>query len=129
MFIPKFYRCSVCGQMVSFLNDNCKCVDCPTCCGKPMTLLVANTSDGAAEKHVPVAERNGDELTVRVGSVAHPMTEEHFIEWVYVFFDNGGQRHIFKPGDKPECTFNVKFGKPVTIYAYCNIHGLWEAKL
>jgi superoxide reductase len=94
-----------------------------------MQLLVANTTDGAAEKHVPVIERNGDKVTVKVGSVAHPMLEEHYIQWIAVLQDGRLQRAALKPGDVPEAVFTLTApNAPVTAYEYCNLHGLWAAE-
>ena len=99
------------------------------CCGREMNRLEANTTDAATEKHVPEVELNGDVLTVRVGSVQHPMMSEHFIEWVYVQTERGGQRRAFEPGDRAEATFNVGQDNPLEVFAYCNLHGLWAMKI
>jgi superoxide reductase len=91
-----------------------------------MQLLVPNTSDGASEKHVPVIEVNGNKVVVKVGEVAHPMAEDHYIEWIALETKAGNQRHILKPGDKPETVFAIEEGDDViAAYAYCNKHGLW----
>ena len=92
--------------------------------GEPVT---ANTTDGAYEKHVPVIEHTGDSVTVKVGSVEHPMLEAHYIEWIVLETATGYQKHILKPGDKPEAHFAVT--EPVVAaYEYCNLHGLWMGK-
>jgi len=100
------------------------------CCGEDMVELVPNTSDGAKEKHVPVVEVSGDKVTVKVGSVSHPMEAEHYIMWVYIQTEQGGQRKNLNPGDKPEATFALADGdKVVAAFAYCNKHGLWKAEV
>ena len=97
------------------------------CCGKPMTKLEANSTDAAQEKHVPVIERKDGKLHVKVGSVDHPMAEEHYIEWIAVCSDKSTERITLSPGEKPEAVF-VDKGKAV-VYAYCNLHGLWKAEI
>ena len=98
------------------------------CCGQRMTELVAGTSDGAREKHVPVYEVNGNTVHVKVGEVAHPMIPEHYIEWIALQTKNGVQRKELKPGEKPEANFALCDGDEVAaVYAYCNLHGLWKA--
>lgn len=120
----KFYKCKHCGKIIGMV----KAVDVPTiCCGEPMEALIPNTVEAAKEKHIPVVKVSGDTVTVDVGSVAHPMTAEHMIEWVFVETENGGQRKTFKPGDAPHAEFVLKNDKLVAVYAYCNLHGLWKA--
>ena len=91
------------------------------------TELIANTTDGAHEKHVPVIEVSGDTVTVKVGSVEHPSLDAHYIEWIVLVTETGMQMKWLKPGMKPEATFKV-IDKPVAAYEYCNLHGLWMAK-
>lgn len=100
----------------------------PSCCGKPMELLEPNTVDAAQEKHVPVATVDGSVVTVKVGSVEHPMTEEHFISMIMLETDKGSlQVRYLTPEDKPEAQFAVAPGeKPVAAYEYCTLHGLWK---
>ena len=120
----KFFRCSHCGNLVGVINDS----GAPMiCCGDPMTLLVPNTSDGATEKHVPVLTRAGNKLHVAVGSVPHPMTEAHLIQWIYVSQGNRSQRVALSAGAEPAADFSVEDG-PVSVYEYCNLHGLWMAE-
>ncbi len=89
--------------------------------------IVANTTDGAYEKHVPVIEQSGDHVTVKVGSVAHPMLEQHYIEWIVLETATGYQKKDLKPGEAPEADFAVT--EPViAAYEYCNLHGLWMAR-
>jgi len=101
-----------------------------TCCGEHMTELVPGSVDASHEKHVPVVEVNGNTVTVKIGAVAHPMTEEHYIQWVYLHSENGGQRRCLVPGEEPKAVFELVDGdKPVTVFAYCNLHGLWKTDL
>jgi len=123
--MTRFLRCDVCGSVVGEIHR----AGVVTCCGKPMTELVPNTVDAAVEKHVPVVELNGDELIVKVGSVAHPMEDAHYIEWVYVSTSTGGQRRILLPGQEAEVKFNVSQDKPSEVLAYCNLHGLWMVRV
>lgn len=123
-FQPQFFRCAHCGQVVSVLKDAGVPI---VCCGQRMDLLTPNTTDAAFEKHVPVVERNGCELTVRVGSAAHPMLEAHHIEWIYLHTADGGQRRVLAPGAAPEAAFCAAEGEALEVYAYCNLHGLWMA--
>ena len=97
------------------------------CCGQKMTELVPGSTDAAQEKHVPVIKVDGDKVTVSVGSAAHPMVPEHFIEWIYLQTEKGGQRKALVPGAAPEAVFALTDDKPVAAYAYCNLHGLWKA--
>ena len=97
------------------------------CCGEPMAELTANTVEASQEKHLPVYTMEGGVLKVQVGSAEHPMLEAHYIEWIYVETEHGGQRKALKPGDKPAAEFAFAGGdKPVAVYAYCNLHGLWK---
>ena len=120
----KFYVCPVCGQVVEKVTDKGIPV---VCCGKPMEELKANTTDASQEKHVPVVTVDGNKVNVTVGSVAHPMEAEHYIEWIYVQTENGGLRKALNPGDAPEAEFCLGGDKAVAVYAYCNLHGLWKA--
>lgn len=121
----KFYLCKHCGNLVGMIHSSGVPL---VCCGENMAELVANTSDGASEKHVPVVTKNGSEVTVSVGSVGHPMQEEHHIAWIYLMTELGGQRKALIPGHEPKVTFALSEGeKPVTAFAYCNLHGLWKA--
>lgn len=126
MKAPKFLLCKHCGNIAALIKD----VGVPiVCCGEKMTELIPNTTDAAGEKHLPVVEVNGDTVTVSVGSVSHPMLEEHSIEWVYLLTENGGQRKVLNPGDEPKVVFNTSGDKPVAAYAYCNLHGLWKTDI
>ena len=117
------YQCGVCGNMVVVVHVGGGTL---VCCGQPMSLMVENTTDAAKEKHVPVLEKTADGWKVKVGSVAHPMTEEHYIEWIELQYDDKCSMVFLKPGDPPEAEFKVDTDK-VTARAYCNLHGLWKA--
>ena len=123
----KLLKCPICGNIVEMIEDKGVPV---MCCGKPMVELNANTTDGAVEKHVQVVEINGDILTVKVGSVEHPMLEEHYITMVLVEFDNRVLRVNLKPNEKPEAVFALNGYKGnVNVYEYCNLHGLWKTEV
>lgn len=118
-----FYRCELCGNMVALLKSGGGTL---TCCGQSMTKLVANTTDAAQEKHVPVVSHEDGKLRVQVGSVLHPMAEEHHIEWIAL--ESGDRLEIayLKPGEQPVAEFaDAESG---TVYEYCNLHGLWKAE-
>jgi superoxide reductase len=100
------------------------------CCGENMQELTANTVDASKEKHVPVTEINGNKVTVKVGSVAHPSLPEHYIAWIYLQTCCGGQRKCIGAGEAPEAEFLITEGeKPVAVFAYCNLHGLWKQEI
>ena len=120
----KFYRCATCGQIVAIVKKTGVPV---VCCGKPMQEMVPGTTDASLEKHVPVYELKDGKVIVSIGSVAHPMVEEHFIEWVSLQTKFGNQRKQLKPGDEPKVCFSICEGDEVeAVYAYCNLHGLWK---
>ena len=122
----RFYICEHCGNIVGLIHDG----GVPLmCCGQKMTALEPGTVEASVEKHLPVVTVEGDVVKVSVGSVAHPMVEEHFIEWVYLQTDRGGQRKCLAPGSEPSVTFALSDEKPVSVYAYCNLHGLWKTDL
>lgn len=119
----KFYLCKHCGNLVGMIHASGVPI---ICCGEPMTLLEANSVDASKEKHVPVVKVEGDKVTVKVGSVAHPMLPEHHIDWIYLQTEKGGQRKCLEIGAAPETCFTLSCGdKPVRAFAYCNLHGLW----
>ncbi|MDQ7772213.1 MAG: desulfoferrodoxin [Elusimicrobiales bacterium] len=117
------YKCGICGNIVAAVHAGGGEL---VCCGKPMDLMKENTVDAAKEKHVPVIEKTADGYKVRVGSVAHPMEEKHYIEWIELVADGKSYRTFLKPGMAPEAEFCVKAGK-VSAREYCNLHGLWKA--
>lgn len=120
-----FYRCSVCGNLVGMIEDGGGEL---VCCGQPMDLLKANSTDASNEKHVPVLSKDGNKLHVVVGSVAHPMLAEHYIQWICLVQNGRTQRVALKPGDAPVADFYIEDGA-LTVYEYCNLHGLWVAEL
>jgi len=118
------YKCELCGNIVEVLHAGGGML---VCCGQPMKQLVENTVDAAKEKHVPVVERSAAGITVKVGSVAHPMEEQHWIQWIELLADGRVYRQHLKPGDKPEATFPPLEAAQLTAREYCNLHGLWKA--
>lgn len=123
----KFYRCNHCGNIVVKIIDSGVDV---VCCGEEMQELVANTTDAATEKHVPVVKVVGNLVTVTVGSVEHPMLDNHYIQWIYLQTKQGGQRKSLLPGAKPQVVFALAPGdEPVAAFEYCNLHGLWKADI
>ena len=118
----QIYKCEVCGNIVEVLHEGQGEL---VCCGQPMKLFVENTVDAAREKHVPVMEKTTTGTKVKVGSVAHPMEEKHYIEWIEVIINGKAYRQFLKPGDAPEAAFDVK-GEKITPREYCNLHGLWR---
>jgi len=124
-YLMKFFVCKVCGNLVEMIRESGAPM---SCCGQNMTELIPGTSDGATEKHVPVCTVDGNKVTVTVGSVEHPMLEEHYIQWIVIETEKGVQRKNLKPGDKPCAEFILTEGdKVVGVYEYCNLHGLWKA--
>lgn len=117
------YKCALCGNIVEVLHAG---VGQLVCCGKPMTALKENTTDAALEKHVPVIEKISGGVKVSVGSVAHPMLPEHYIEWIEIIADGKVCRKYLNPSDAPEAVFNVEADN-ITVREYCNLHGLWKA--
>lgn len=123
----KFFKCMHCGNVVVKVFDQGVPV---SCCGENMVELRANDTDGAREKHVPQVAVDGPTVTVKVGEVAHPMTEPHFITMIVLVTEKGYQVAPLTPADAPEATFAVAEGdKPVRAYEYCNLHGLWVAEI
>ena len=124
--MSKFYICEHCGNIIGKIHD----AGVPVmCCGQKMTALEPNTVEASGEKHLPVAVVEGDVVRVSIGSVAHPMVPEHSIQWVYLETDKGGQRKNLQPGEAPEVSFALCGEKPVAVYAYCNLHGLWMTEV
>jgi len=121
-----FFRCEICGNLVGLVEDGGVPM---VCCGQPMTKLVANSRDAAVEKHVPFLTRDGKNLTVQVGETAHPMTPEHYIQWILIMQGNKTQRVELSPEDAPKAEFVLDCADtPFIVYAYCNLHGLWKAE-
>ncbi len=122
----KFFLCKHCGNLIGLIDNQ----GVPMlCCGEKMQELVPNTAEAAKEKHLPVATWDGDTLIVDVGSVAHPMSEEHHIAFIYVETERGGQRKGLATDDAPQARFTFVDDAPVAVYAYCNLHGLWKTGL
>ena len=122
----RFYICEHCGNLIGMIHD----AGVPMmCCGQKMSELKPGTVEASAEKHIPVVTIEGNIVKVEIGSVAHPMVEEHSILWVYLQTDRGGQRKCLEVGKEPVVTFALTDEKPVAAYAYCNLHGLWKADI
>lgn len=122
----RFFICEHCGNIVGLI----KSAGVPIkCCGQNMTELIPGTVEAAVEKHIPVVKVEGNTVTVNVGEVSHPMTEEHLIQWVYLQTTKGGQRKNLLPSQEPVVTFTLSDEEPVAVYAYCNLHGLWKAEI
>lgn len=101
-----------------------------TCCGEEMTLLQPKTTDVGNEKHLPVVEKlSNNQIKVTIGSVLHPMTPEHFIQWIFVAQNNSFQIHTFKPEEQPVATFYVHPEETIKVYEFCNLHGLWLTEI
>lgn len=121
----KFFVCKTCGNLVEMIKESGVSM---MCCGQNMVELIPGTSDGAMEKHVPVYSVEGNKVTVCVGSVAHPMVAEHYIEWVAIETKKGCQMKKLEPGEAPKAEFMLTDDDTVVaVYAYCNLHGLWKA--
>ena len=120
----KFYRCERCGNIAGKIKDSGVPM---VCCGEKMKRLEPGVVEASHEKHIPVVSVEGDKVKVVVGSVEHPMVSEHSIEWIYLETDKGGQRKNLAPGEAPVALFALAGEKPVAVYAYCNLHGLWKA--
>ena len=126
MASQKFYICSKCGNLVGFISSQGAPL---VCCGERMKELVPNTVDAATEKHLPDVTISGDVVEVSVGSVLHPMLEEHNISFIYIQTENGGQRKKLEVGKEPKATFVLSDDKVVAVFAYCNLHGLWKVEI
>ena len=124
-FERKFFRCAVCGNIVGLIEDGGGVL---ICCGQNMNKLIPNTTDGAFEKHIPVGTFENGRLLVTVGSAPHPMIEAHHIMWIAVAAGNTTMRISLNPDEAPSAEFFIK-KQPATIYAYCNLHGLWRAEM
>jgi len=118
----EIYKCEVCGNIVEVLHAGGGEL---ACCDQPMKLIVENTVDAAKEKHVPVIEKTDKGYLVKVGSVAHPMEEKHYIEWIELIADGKAYRQFLAPGQAPEALFCIEAAS-VAAREYCNLHGLWK---
>ena len=121
----KFFICKHCGNLIGLIDNK----GVPMiCCGENMAELVPNTIEASTEKHLPKVTVSGDCIEVQVGSTVHPMEDAHNITFVYVETEKGGQRKCLKPGSAPKVSFRFVEDKPVAVYAFCNIHGLWKTE-
>ncbi len=124
----KFYICKVCGNLVDLINEGGGTL---VCCGEDMQLFEVNTVDADYEKHIPVVNKLTEEgldiLEIKIGSVEHPMIREHYIDFLYVQYEDGGT--MIKLDDKPYAKVNVTGKTPIGVYAYCNLHGMWGTEL
>ncbi|MEE4604464.1 MAG: desulfoferrodoxin [Desulfobacteraceae bacterium] len=116
------YKCETCGNIVEVLHGGDGEL---VCCGEPMKLMVENKVDAAKEKHVPVIEKISGGVKVKIGSVAHPMEDKHYIEWIEIIADGKAYRQFLKSGEKPEASFQVTADK-IQAREFCNLHGLWK---
>ena len=122
----KFYICAHCGNIVEMVHD----AGVPViCCGQKMDELVPNSVEASGEKHIPAVTVHEEYVEVNVGSVDHPMVDVHWIEWVQLLTDKGSYRHYLNPGEAPYVKFQLGSEKPLAVYAYCNLHGLWKTEL
>ena len=119
----QIFRCNVCGNIVEILHVGGGEL---VCCNQPMEQLKEKTEDAGKEKHVPVFENTATGTRVKVGSVPHPMEEEHYIEWIEILADDDVYREFLKPGDKPEAGFDLK-KDGIIAREYCSVHGLWKS--
>ncbi len=119
------YKCPACGNVVEVLTVGGGEL---ICCGEPMILQTENTVDASVEKHLPIVEREENEITVVVGEVEHPMDEDHYIEWIEVITDKKVYRQNLKPTDKPIAKFQISADAEIVVRAYCNLHGLWKSQ-
>jgi superoxide reductase len=122
----KFYVCSHCRNIAEMVYDTDIAL---YCCGDKMQELVPNTVEASGEKHIPAVKVGDGVVEVNVGSVDHPMEEIHWIEWVQLVTDKGMHRRFLKPGEAPNVSFRLEDEKPLAVYAYCNLHGLWKTEL
>ena len=122
----KIFICNTCGNIVGMVFDSGVNM---VCCGEEMEELVPNTVEASIEKHLPVVEIEGNLVKVNVGSADHPMIPEHYIEWIYIQTEKGGQRKNLSPGEAPNAVFALENDKVVAAYAYCNLHGLWKTAI
>ena len=122
----KFYICAHCGNIVEMVHDAGVNL---FCCGQKMNELIPNTVDASGEKHIPAVKVEGSTVEVNIGSVDHPMVDVHWIEWVQLVTNKGSFRKWLNPGEAPNVKFQLVDEKPIAVYAYCNLHGLWMTEL
>jgi len=122
----KFFICKRCGNIARLISDKGGPL---TCCGESMSELVPNTVEASTEKHLPVLIVSGNSISVQVGSILHPMEEAHHIAFVFVETEKGGQCKCLKIGEEPKLAFSFMGDKPIAVYEYCNLHGLWKTEI
>ena len=123
----KFYICEHCGNIITYAKNTGVPV---VCCGQKMKEIIPGSVEASVEKHLPVVKVEGNLVTAVVGSVEHPMVEEHFIQWLALETENGSQLKRLVPGEKPQAVFALTEGeKPLAVYEWCNLHGLWKTEL
>ena len=122
----KFFICKLCGNIAKLISDKGGTL---VCCGENMTELIPNTVEASTEKHLPVVNVSGDSISVQIGSVLHPMEEAHHIVFVHVETEHGGQCKRLKIGEEPKLAFSFVGDKPIAVYEYCNLHGLWKTEI
>ena len=120
----QIYKCEICGNIIEVLHEGEGTL---VCCGKPMVLQKENTVDASQEKHIPIIEKDKEGVIIRIGSIEHPMSPDHYIEWIEISTEKGTAKKFLNPGDKPEAKFPVK-AKNIKARAYCNLHCLWKSK-
>ena len=122
----QIYKCKICGNIIEVLHEGAGEL---VCCGQPMNLIPSKTQEEGNEKHKPIIKANAEGVTIKVGSIPHPMEEEHYIEWIEIFTDKGRAKKFLKPGEPPEIKFPIKTQiEQISARAYCNVHGLWSSK-
>lgn len=122
----RFFICEHCGNLIGMIDDSGIPIEC---CGEPMKELIANTVDASYEKHTPAVSVVEGLVSVNVGSAPHPMLPEHYIEWIYLKTNSGGYRKCLKPEVEPKAEFVIRDERPIAVYAYCNLHGLWKTDI
>lgn len=122
----RFFYCETCGNLVSVIDYSGMPM---SCCGQEMSEVRSNTAEAYGEKHLPEVSVYGNTLKAKIGATPHPMEDKHYIEWVFLQTDRGCQRYNMHPGEQPIAVFKINGEQPVAVYAYCNIHGLWETDL
>ena len=123
--LHQIYKCEVCGNIIQVVHNS---VGELVCCGQPMKLLKENTVDAATEKHIPIIEKENGKTIVKVGEVNHPMTQEHYIEWIEVITKDSTHKVFLKPGDEPKAEFLIE-KEILNVREYCNLHGLWKNEI
>lgn len=121
-----FFTCKKCKNLTEMIKDSGERM---VCCGEPMTKLIPNTAEGSAEKHVPAVTVSDRTVSVEVGSIPHPMLEEHHIEWIYLQTEKGRQRRFLRLDETASAVFELVDDRPIAAFEYCNIHGLWKSDI